>query len=1310
MEKQLRHLIILSSLLTLLLGGNYATWAQEKAPKAGEWDPTNASHHAGSYTISTNYKSVPSSIGLTGDLTLTATTNCLIRKDYESININQALFVTNGHKLTIIGAADKVITLNGYADYVTDNDARTGLEDGATSYLGHCIYVNGGSINLNYVNIADFCTVDASTPYPQCGGAGIIFCNTSAINSSVQNAYIYGCRAYVGSAVMFYSNDKSNVTFTNVEVKHCYSSDGTIATSGTSDGKPNFTLDNCRIYENSATNEGGGISWGGNSLTIQGTTSSITDNIAGIKGGGICQRGSLTLQGTITISGNKVGSTTANNVHIALTAGNEAFVRINELNIGSHIGVTTDRPTVTDVAGSTFVPIAYNNVVTANNFKAYNRDCFFDDANQYSVFAFDVIPASESGQNHYYTNAVYFIETWLKYAEASGTTTSADGNTITVNNAAGLAYIAKQVKNGNTYEGKTVQLSADIDLSAHYWEPIGIWVQNSGSGIIAPFLGTFDGNGHTISNANSLLPFSGSGVFGLIGTGSEVKNTFVSNTNFSYDSAPSISGFIGKMDGGTVYNCGATGVTVKGSTNVGGLVGSAASSSSNIHSCYVSNPTFSSGTNRGGIIGKLESSSSLKNSFANTSIAGTTTHGGLVGITASTCTVENCYVRNTTSLVGTNSEGTVSYCYYQDNSGSPADNTFNATQTPYLYRQYDNQVTATSNTYVPTGDNKQLLTTLNNWVTTNGSSTYTPWMRTCGSPINGDYPVLKYPGVDCVASRDNVGLEYGKVFNTKFNEYVTDNVGTIFLYKTPAVIGGSGTTAYNVNVSNYGKTTALYIDEHVALKPNSAKAAGDIIASVGITLDNSAGAGGANPSQGGTDNIDWHLFSSALDNLPIGFTYNTSGYTPGYGNTPPAVTFTTPKTGYFPTNLGSYYSEWDFYSYSEPDYHWINMKRASDDHWHSDYDYWQIHYTNEDHFVEGRGYLVATAQDCFLQAYGTLNNGDVTSSDLTLSYTPEIAFTTREGFNVLGNPYQSYLDFDKFADENSSIWTGGKENSGYIIIDEDAPIKGYAYYAYSASPNPYGGSQYLHPHQGFIVMVDKSGVTPKFTNAMRSVTGTSTFRDVRPSYPLVNLIVTEESGNRDLCTVELGRPDKGGLVKAKGVKAGKGSIYCHYDDEDYAIVFTQPGISEVGIRFETPEDDTFTLTWDTENGDFGYLHLIDNKTGNDIDCLTTNEYRFSANADDYKSRFRLVFNYTGVEENGQDGPSTGLGSFAFVMGNELVVNGEGRLEMIDMLGRVIKTETLNGVQSTTALPATAGVYVLRLTGKDGVRVQKMIVE
>ena len=60
-------------------------------------------------------------------------------------------------------------------------------------------------------------------------------------------------------------------------------------------------------------------------------------------------------------------------------------------------------------------------------------------------------------------------------------------------------------------------------------------------------------------------------------------------------------------------------------------------------------------------------------------------------------------------------------------------------------------------------------------------------------------------------------------------------------------------------------------------------------------------------------------------------------------------------------------------------------------------------------------------------------------------------------------------------------------------------------------------------------------------------------------------------------------------------------------------------------------------------------------------------------------------------------------------GDQLVVNGEGNLQIIDMLGRVVMTDQLTGSQSTTSLPTTAGVYVLRLTDTNGTRTQKMVI-
>ena len=67
----------------------------------------------------------------------------------------------------------------------------------------------------------------------------------------------------------------------------------------------------------------------------------------------------------------------------------------------------------------------------------------------------------------------------------------------TISSAAQLAGLAKLVNNGNTFNGKTIKLGADIDLGGKEWTPIGTDDR--------PFQGTFDGakesgGNYTLSN------------------------------------------------------------------------------------------------------------------------------------------------------------------------------------------------------------------------------------------------------------------------------------------------------------------------------------------------------------------------------------------------------------------------------------------------------------------------------------------------------------------------------------------------------------------------------------------------------------------------------------------------------------------------------------------------------------------------------------------------------------------------------------------------------------------------------------------
>ena len=187
-----------------------------------------------------------------------------------------------------------------------------------------------------------------------------------------------------------------------------------------------------------------------------------------------------------------------------------------------------------------------------------------------------------------------------------------------------------------------------------------------------------------------------------------------------------------------------------------------------------------------------------------------------------------------------------------------------------------------------------------------------------------------------------------------------------------------------------------------------------------------------------------------------------------------------------------------------------------------------------------------------------------------------------------------------------------------------------------------------------------------------------------------------------------GLEELGGGGKMHSLRTSNASVYASFEDKDWQTLFTPEGVSEVPVRFEAFEDGEYTFNWETYHGDFSYLHLIDNLAGKDIDCLSATEYKFEGKTTDYHSRFKLVFQCTGVEENLDDATTV---NFAFQREDELIVNGEGQLEMFDITGRRLMDTQAVGEQSHYSLPkVAAGVYLLRLSSNQQVKIQKIILQ
>jgi hypothetical protein len=163
-------------------------------------------------------------------------------------------------------------------------------------------------------------------------------------------------------------------------------------------------------------------------------------------------------------------------------------------------------------------------------------------------------------------------------------------------------------------------------------------------------------------------------------------------------------------------------------------------------------------------------------------------------------------------------------------------------------------------------------------------------------------------------------------------------------------------------------------------------------------------------------------------------------------------------------------------------------------------------------------------------------------------------------------------------------------------------------------------------------------------------------------------------------------------------------LYIPQEGNDYAVVRSE-SMGEIPVNFKAENNGTYTLTFNNEEVSFNYLHLIDNKTGNNVDLMANPSYTFEANVADYASRFRLVFSANSINEQVENE------TFAFFNGNAWVINNNGvaTLQVIDMSGRVISTETVNG-NATTKVNAATGVYMLRLTNGNVVKTQKVVVK
>lgn len=236
-------------------------------------------------------------------------------------------------------------------------------------------------------------------------------------------------------------------------------------------------------------------------------------------------------------------------------------------------------------------------------------------------------------------------------ADTNWYTSHESNTTYTLSNAAQLAGLAQLVNGGNTFNGKTIILGADIDLGGKEWTPIGTKDK--------PFSGTFKGSERTISNLkidNQNLTYAG--LFGILNAPGVIKDVTIHNASINANA--SAGALIGSSHTGSLEDCHVTGaINISAYYKVGGLSGEGYAT---ITDCTVDGETGSTvtgtytekednleGDNVGGLIGYLgegKRDAIVNCSVKNLTVSGTRKVAGIVGSIFTNNDVKNCSVTN----------------------------------------------------------------------------------------------------------------------------------------------------------------------------------------------------------------------------------------------------------------------------------------------------------------------------------------------------------------------------------------------------------------------------------------------------------------------------------------------------------------------------------------------------------------------------------------------------------------------------------------------------------------------------------------
>lgn len=376
--------------------------------------------------------------------------------------------------------------------------------------------------------------------------------------------------------------------------------------------------------------------------------------------------------------------------------------------------------------------------------------------------------------------------------------------------------------------------------------------------------------------------------------------------------------------------------------------------------------------------------------------------------------------------------------------------------------------------------------------------------------------------------------------------------------------------------------------------------------------------------------------------------------------------------------------------------------------------------------VAGRGYLAQLkSTDTYVFTGGTLNSGDI-----RMNVTRTGSSAAKRGFNLIGNPYPSYLDWNQLLATAEShnvrptIWYRTVNSSGVLVFETFSGTTGTNIGELGAV------TQYIPPVQAVWIKVnaDNSSDFITFKNEMRSHKGTG-YNPLRApavsEKQIVRLKVSNGFNNDETILVSNENASDGydnfDAPKMSNDNISIPEIYTLADTEELVInnLNTISSGKELTLGFRSGQAGNFMIeATEISNLDADIkVMLLDKLTGAEQELTVGTPYNFNLDATSTNDRFSIRFKSASAP-TGTNNPTNIQDILVYRNPNNRItvicntddILNKSSVSVYNAIGQKLATQKLISITTEITGAFIPGIYMVTVNNGEQSTTKKVIIK